>query len=345
MILISFVSLMVLLALHEASHFLVAKAFGIGVREFGIGYPPRLLGKKIKGTLYSINLIPFGAFVDIPAENMRKRGFWQRFSVLGAGVFSFFVFAFVLTVVILIMGAPTQISDEAEGFPGAYVQILDVAKDSPAEKAGLEAGDVIKGFSKEENVSKTEEVQSFVKAHRGEEIEINIERGGYEFSIRAVPRVDPPQHEGALGIALGRIAIQERGFLDAVVQAFRTTTDLTIIIARALSNAVTALFSGKETGVKLIGPVGIMDTFVKTGKLGAVYFLNTMAVITLHLAIFNALPFIPVLDGGKIFLLGVEKALKKSFNRKIEDRINKFFFGLLLLLMLFVTIKDIKSLL
>ena len=160
-----------------------------------------------------------------------------------------------------------------------------------------------------------------------------------------MPRIDPPENQGALGVALGRIAMQRNGFLSAITQGFRATIDLSALIISALVNAVKAIFSGAESGVKLVGPIGIMETFVKTGQLGAVYFLNTMAVIALHLAIFNALPFIPVLDGGKIFFLTIEKVLKKPFNEKTEERINKFFFGLLLLLMFFVTIKDINALL
>ena len=143
-ILIAFVSLIGLLILHEGGHFIAAKRFGVEVEEFGVGYPPRLFGKKIGETLYSLNLLPLGAFVRIPEKKLREKPIWQRAVILMAGIVSFWVICAILITIIFWIGSPFQISDEEEGnLINPRVQIVTVSSGSPAEEAGLEIGDVI----------------------------------------------------------------------------------------------------------------------------------------------------------------------------------------------------------
>lgn len=346
-ILISFLSLITLLILHELSHFLTAKKFGVEVREFGVGYPPRLIAKKVKDTLYSINLLPFGAFVDIPYEALRRKSFWQRFLVLAAGVISFWIFSVILIGLVILIGAPTQVSDE-EVFDdnGVWVQITDIIPESPAEEAGIKIGDIIKEFFTPDynlTISKVEQVQDFVKNHKGKEVTLTIQRGKDILHIPLVLRSDD-SGQGFLGVVLVRVAIIKTPWYRAIVKAIKETIGLTYLIVKGLAGAIVSIFTGKDSGIELVGPVGIMEIFVRSGALGINYFLQTIALISLHLAIFNAFPLIPVSDGGRILFLVIENIRKKPLDKKTEEKINGFFFALLLLLMLLVTIKDVGRL-
>src|SRR4030042_5746752 len=113
--LIVFAAFLGLIILHELSHFIAAKKIGVNVEEFGIGYPPKILGKKIGNTIYSLNLLPFGAFVRIDDEKLAQKPIWQRAAILLAGVFSFWIIAAVLLSLIFYIGSPFQITDNEDG--------------------------------------------------------------------------------------------------------------------------------------------------------------------------------------------------------------------------------------
>lgn len=344
-ILIAFFSLIGLLILHELSHFFVAKKCGVVVEEFGVGYPPKICGKEIKGTLYSLNLLPFGAFVKIPPESLNSKPIWQRFLIISAGIISFWIFCFAILSIVFMMGALVQIDDEDVGFENPQIQIVAVAPNSPAEQAGMEVGDIIRAAidGSTGEFAKVSEVQQLIEQSKGSEIQLLIERGADYLVIIAEPRVSPPEGEGSLGVALARVAIKKYSLRQALSRALGQTFQLTIAIIVGLGQAIYNLFVGKPTGVEMVGPIGIMNIFVQTGGLGASYFLQTMAIISLNLAIFNALP-LPVSDGGKILLLVLEKIRKKPLNEATEEKIYKVFFVLLLVLMVWVTVKDIVKL-
>jgi len=346
-VIIAFFSLIGLLILHELSHFLAAKSFQVKVEEFGIGYPPRLLGKKIGETIYSLNLLPFGAFIRIPDEKLNSRPIWQRFVIMVAGVFSFWFFCAMLLSFVLMIGAPIQIDDSAIDFADPHVRILTVSPASPAAESGLAPGDLIMEFksqlSGERQIDKLAEFQDLVQQNKGEKVILILERGKEKREITVIPRISPPAGEGALGVSLARIGIKKYPLGEALVGGMRETFTLTITIVVGLARAVGNLFLKKPTGLELVGPVGIMNIFVQTGSLGISYFLQTMAFISLNLAIFNALP-LPVADGGKIFLLALEKIRKKPLNEKTEQKIYNVFFFLLLGLMIFATVKDVIKL-
>src|SRR4030042_1003713 len=158
-IVITFISIIALLVLHEFGHFIVAKKMGVKVEEFGVGYPPRIFGKKIGETIYSVNLLPFGAFVKIPGESGEKSNLedyqsftgkpvWQRALIMLGGVVSFWIVAAILLSIVYGIGAPQAISDEETGpLVNPKIQLIGIASDSPAEEAGLKAGDAILKFS------------------------------------------------------------------------------------------------------------------------------------------------------------------------------------------------------
>lgn len=353
LVIIAFISLLLLVITHELGHFLVAKKFGIKVEEFGIGYPPRIWGKKIGETIYSLNWIPFGAFVRIYGHEERiyndKRSFsskpiWQRALVILGGVISFWIIAIILLSIVMALGVPSVISDNDTGFKDAKVQIIAVSAGSPAEKAGLKIGDIIAKVknSEEIDINKVKELQDFIVLNKGKEITLTVKRGSESFDLKAVPRLSDSKNEGALGVGLLRTALISYPWYEAPLKGIEATWNLTVLVLDGWKTALTSIFSGKGVpqGMEVRGVVGIFDLFVQAGGLGASYFLQFIAIIAVSIALFNVLP-IPALDGGWFLLLVIESIRKKPLSEKVEKGINACFFFLLLALMVLVTIKDI----
>ena len=357
-ILITFISLISLLVLHEFSHFILAKKFGVKVEEFGIGYPPRLIGKKIGETIYSINLLPFGAFVKILGEEERiddprsfnKKPIWQRILIILGGVVSFWIIAVILLSVIAgVWGLPISISDEADhNLRNPKVQITQVVPESPAEKAGLQIGDIIKKLRAENlelTTDKVKEVIEFTRENKGKEITLVIQRGKKVFDISLIPRASPPEGEGPMGVGLARVASKIYPWNQAPIEGARVVKNATIGIPYALGNILWKMIRGEPIKEKIEarGIVGIGELLVQAAERGIDEFLYLISIISIYVALFNVLP-IPALDGGKLLFLAIEKFKGQPVNPKIEQRITAFFFAILLLLAIWVTIKDITKL-
>jgi len=354
-ILIAFFSLIGLIVLHEFGHFILAKKFGVKVEEFGIGLPPRIFGKKIGETLYSLNLLPFGAFVKLYGEegkmedqrSFSQKPIWQRALIVLGGVLTFWLISAILLSIVMGLGAPTVISDEEnEILIAPKVQIAAIASNSPAEKAGIKPGDTIKQLTinnQQLTINKVKELQELIEKYKGQEITLTIERGKEVFEVSLIPRVSPPEGEGAMGVALVRTAIKSYPWYQAPWQGILATGNLTVAVIQGWIKALGNIFRGLPTGAQLMGPVGIFSLFTQVSQLGIVYFLQFIAIISIYIALFNILP-IPVVDGGKLLFLGIEKLRGKALNQKIEQNINAIFFTLLIALLIWVTIKDIARL-
>lgn len=345
-ILIALFSLLALIIIHEFGHFVLAKKFGAKVEEFGIGYPPRLFGKKVGETIYSVNLLPFGAFVRIHGEEggvENYRSFiglkmWQRVLIVLGGVISFwFVSAFLLSVVAGVWGLPTAVADEDNyNLINPKVQITQIMPDSPAKAADLKIGDVIVGFDK------IADVQQFIKAHQGEEIDLMVKRGQDLFNKKVALRTSSLADEGPLGVGLVRIALKPYSWYEAPVQGVITTGNLTLNIVKGWVLGVKSLFGiaqlPKGMKMEMMGPVGILDLLREYFKLGINYFLFLISLISIALALANILP-IPALDGGKLVFLVIERVRGKPINYKLEQKVTAAFFVALIILMIFVTVK------
>lgn len=345
-IFIAFISLISLLVLHEFGHFIMAKKFGVEVQEFGIGYPPRIIGKKFKDTIYSLNLLPFGAFVKIDEKKLNQKPIWQRAIVLIAGIVSFWLISIILISIIFSAGAPIQVLDEEnQGIINPKVQIITIVPDSPAKQAGLQAGDIITELRITDyalRITKVSQVQDFTEQHKGKEITLTIKRQTEKHALKVnlTPRISVPSGQGPMGVGLARIAIKKYSLLQAIPNAVLTTFRMTWQIVLGFLEMFKNLVLRKPIQAELVGPIGIFDIFVQAGNLGVIYFLQTLVLISLHIAVINALP-IPVTDGGRLLFLGIEKIRKKPLDEKTEQKINTVFFALLIALMVFVTIKDI----
>jgi len=349
-ILAAIFALVALMVLHEFGHFILAKKFGADVEEFGVGLPPRLWGKKFGETVYSINLIPFGAFVQIKGEeggieeygSFTEKTLWQRSLIILGGVIMFWIVAAVLLSIVFYLGMPTAVSDSATDVEQPKVQIGQIMRESPAAEAGLKPLDTIVEMSDGESVkpTKVKQVQNFVEQHQGEEITLKLDRWGDVREVKLTPRANPPEGEGAMGISLVRTAVKSYPVWRAPIMGTRACISMTIGAVRGLGGLVAQLFQGKgmPPGSKPMGPVGIFSFLSQTAQSGAANFLRFVALISIFLAIFNILP-IPALDGGKLVFLAIEGIRGEPVSPEIEGKITNFFFGLLLLLMLIVTIK------
>jgi regulator of sigma E protease len=353
---IGLLSLITLVTLHELGHFLTAKKFGVKVEEFGIGYPPRIVGKKFGGTIYSLNWLPFGAFVKMPGEteasddpdSFSKKPVWQRMIIVLAGVISFWIMAAILFSIVIGIGAPTAISDE-ESANDAVVQIASIDKDSPAESAGLKVGDniiEIKTSLAETQfikINKVDDLQNFINSTKGQELTLKIERGSEVFDVSVLTRENPPSGQGPLGVALLRVALKNYPWWQAGWRGILATLNMTWSIILGYYQAIANIFNGQPSGVEMTGPVGIVSLFSQVSQLGVNYFLQFVGMVAVYVAIFNILP-IPSVDGGKFLFLIIEAIKRKPISQKVEQGITTVCFSLLLLLMAFVTVKDVIKL-
>lgn len=347
-----FFTLVALATLHEFGHFLLAKKLGVKVDEFGLGYPPRLFAKKMGETVYSLNLLPFGAFVEIHGErgqiessnSLNKKPILQRAAIILGGVISFWIIGIILFSIVFRIGAPVAISDDLEVQNGK-VQIIQIAKNSPAEITGLKEGDTIlelKAQNSKIKINKVKEVQEFVNKNRGKEVILTIERGNEFFKVKLIPRISPPENEGPIGISLVRTTIKKYPLFTAILKGIKTSFEITLSILKSFGQILKDLVSKKgiPRGVEVMGPVGVGVLLFQALQRGISYFLQFVAIVSLHLAIINLLP-IPAVDGGRLLFLGIEKLKGSPIDPKIEKRINATFFALLIILMVFVTIRDI----
>lgn len=333
--------LSVLILAHELGHFLAAKKFGLFIEEFGFGLPPKIFGKKIGETIYSVNWLPFGGFVKMLGENgesVEPRSFssisiGRRAIIIVSGVLMNFIFGWLALSFVFMLGLPQA------------VIITETAKGSPAFDAGILAGDKIISVLNENQKIEGEilTVNSFIKfidENRGKKISVEIKRDGETLNFSLAPRVSPPKGEGALGVGLVEGGMAKMGFFGAFWEGFKTAILSVKTIAVSIFSLLIKAFVGKASLEQVAGPVGIVKITAQAGTLGFAYILQLMALISLNLAVINIFPF-PALDGGRLIFLAIEKIKGSPLNHKFEKIANAAGFALLIFLMLAITIKDI----
>lgn len=365
-ILIFVVILGLLVFVHELGHFIVARRNGIRVDEFGFGFPPRICGvvqdektgkyrivwggKDIPEgkTVYSLNWIPLGGFVKIAGEDghdtsdptsFAGKSAWIRVKVLAAGVVMNFLFAWFLFSVVLMLGLPQPIEPSEHGkYPNAKIQILSIGKGTPAETMGLKMGDALVTLNGKK-VTTLEQVSDEIVSHKGQAITVSVDRFGKEVMLTGTPRTEYPANEGALGISFSETAVVSYPWYEAIYRGATTTYSITIAILDAFGKMIASLFGAEKTALDVTGPVGIVYLTKQMSDLGLPYLLQFAALLSINLGIINILP-IPALDGGRILFILIEKLKGSPVSRKVEGMIHQVGFILLLLLMLFVTVRD-----
>ncbi|HZX49869.1 MAG TPA: M50 family metallopeptidase [Candidatus Paceibacterota bacterium] len=342
----------ILVILHELGHFFAAKKFGVKVEEFGIGLPPRLWGKQIGETIYSVNALPIGGFVRMEGEEKRsesprsfnKKPVWQRLVIVGGGVFVFWVIAAAIFAGLgATVGIPMAIDDNAQGVADPRVQIIGIASNSPAAEAGIVLGDTILRIQGQE-ITKMQEVRGIATTHAGQEITLEVRRGTETLQINLTPRIDPPEGEGAIGVAFVRTGMVHYAWWQAPFRGIAHTAQLTVAILRTFADLISGLVAGQglPPGTQFSGPIGVVGFLSDSLGLGVSSFLSFVALISVYLAIFNTLP-IPALDGGRMFFLLVEAVRRRPLPEKIEQRLIITSFIILIALIIWISIGDVRN--
>ncbi len=361
-ILIALISLVGLIVLHEFGHFIFAKRYGVKVEEFGVGLPPRIFGKKIGETIYSLNLLPFGAFVKIYGEeggiedsrSFSERSIYQRAMIVVAGVAMFWIASWVLLSIASGIGStvPLRDGDPLNNLTNPQVSIVAVAPDSSAAKAGIEIRDNLRELKVGEEqliVNKTKEASDFFTKHQDDEIIFTIERQGEIFETNLYPEVLAGSNEEdkkIVGISMTRTAVEKYSWYEAPIQGAIKTKYFTSKALEGWAILFSSVWNGEGVpkGFEVAGPIGIFSLFDRMTIFGAGYFLQFVALVSIFLALFNLLP-IPALDGGRLVFLGLEAIRGKPISVKIEQKLIGFSFVLLILLLVVVTFFDIQKLL
>ncbi len=365
--------LVFLVVIHELGHAIAARRSGVVVEEFGIGFPPKAWAKRLKnGVLFSLNWLPLGGFVKLQGEHdaADKKGdygaatFWQKTKILLAGVVINWLMAAVLLTGLAAVGLPRILPNQFSvagdtSVVSGPVTITIVGGDTPAEEAGLRAGDEIISFGGRD-ITTSEELVEQTRARSGEEVDITYARDGKEHVTSAVLRSSNEDGEGYLGVGSGQQELQ-RSTWSAPIVGIGTTAQLSWLTLEGISDLFANLGKGlvsqlsfdEETrergsqslqtaGDNVAGPIGILGViFPQAQQAGLTQIVLLTAIISLTLAVINALP-IPALDGGRWFVTALFRLMKKPLGKDLEEKIHATGFMLLMVLVILVTVVDVN---
>lgn len=354
-ILIFIFTLLVLVIIHELGHFLMAKRFGIKVEEFGFGIPPKLFGKKIGETVYSINALPLGGFVRLLGEDeigkaqssrdFRAKPVGQRITVVIAGVIMNLVLAWIIFYTVIVYQNFKIIYPTLE--PAVYIG--HVEKDFPAEQAGIKVGDKVLKVNNQE-IKKFDDARNLIKESQGQPVVISLSdiEGKNIRQVTVTPK--QVEKEGFLiGVGFSPIGIKQYSTpVEKIFSGITYSYDLTRLTLVGLKRTISDLIFGnfQQVSQSVSGPVGlatISHDILSGGKAALPFYLWFVGVISLTLSIFNVLP-IPALDGGRLLFLAVEATIRKKIKEDVEKIVHQVGFAILLALAFLVTYSDISKL-
>lgn len=362
-VIIFIIILAILILVHEFGHFIVAKKSGIRVDEFGLGFPPKIFAKKFGGTTYTLNAIPFGGFVKIFGEDPHSEEITEadkptsfyyksklvQAAVLVAGVTFNIIFAWLLVSVGFIVGLPSPVDYDGFGkVTNIHLTITEVVSDSPAQKAGLKAGDVIVSANLAgkvvdgDNVT-PENISSLISGSSSGNLQLGVKRG--DEALKNVEVLPTTNKEGKrmIGIAMDRMGILKLPVHLALIEGARTTWFIAKGTVVGLGSFFWDAIKFKSDFSQISGPVGIAGVVGEAKALGFVYLLTLTALISINLAVINLLPF-PALDGGRLFIILIEAVIRRPIKPQVVRWVNTAGFAFLIILMLVVTVHDIIKL-
>ena len=361
-ILIFLLVLIVLVMIHEFGHYAAAKMCGMRVEEFAFGFPPKVYSKKIGETEYSFNLLPIGGYVKITGESFDpeereknkndKKAFQNKSKlaqlfVLSAGVIMNLILAAALFTAVN-MGAKyvsTNDSVYSDYIKNPKVFISSVANNSPAKTAGLGVNDEILEFktkTSSADMKSASSVVDFVKKNNEADITIVFkkEKTGeiVTSTVRAVYGISNDKKSVGMGVIYGEKV--QLNIADSFSKGISETVEYTKLTVLGMIDIFSKLFSGENVLSSLSGPVGIAKMAGGASDAGWQALFSFMALLSINLAVFNALP-LPALDGGRFLFVIYEGISRRKINLNFQYYANLIGFLFLIGLMITVTFFDI----
>jgi len=349
--------LVFLIVAHEFGHFIAAKIFGVRVLEFGVGYPPRALRLgKIGDTEYTLNWIPFGGFVRLFGEDGETHGKgsfpdatrWKQALILVAGVTMN-----VIAALLLFTGAYSVgiLHPVAANTPDARLIVSDIVPGSPADAAGLQEGDYVISLSDPAGdtlVTPTpDSVTDFVSSRAGEQLTMMYVRGTATSSAILHPAqgvIPGDAQRAAIGLGLVLVTTQAEPLNGAFVDGYYQTEGTLIVSLQGLWMIVRGFAHGAPDLQEVTGPVGLVSYVSEASRSGWGYVLSLAGFISVNLAVINLIP-IPALDGGRLLVVIIESATRRSLPKLAVQLVNTIGVALIIMLMVVVTYHDIIHLL
>eukprot|EP00179_Madagascaria_erythrocladioides_P018394 CAMPEP_0198337814 /NCGR_PEP_ID=MMETSP1450-20131203/31439_1 /TAXON_ID=753684 ORGANISM="Madagascaria erythrocladiodes, Strain CCMP3234" /NCGR_SAMPLE_ID=MMETSP1450 /ASSEMBLY_ACC=CAM_ASM_001115 /LENGTH=450 /DNA_ID=CAMNT_0044042651 /DNA_START=38 /DNA_END=1390 /DNA_ORIENTATION=+ len=346
---------------HELGHYLAARAQGIRVKNFSVGFGPKLLSytPPSSETEFTLRLIPFGGFVAFPDASefdeetgeerqlddpnlLQNRPVLDRIIVISAGVIANVILAWsAIFASVAVVGTP-----QTSLLPGTVVsQVSDAA--GPAARAGIRVGDIVLSVDGEKvpaNPSSAFNVASTIRSSGGKTLNLEVQRDNEIFPVKVAPKCCTPSGDALLGVQLSTRAEVVRVKTD---NPLKTITQTNKEFGRIFNQTITG-FSQFVTNFQrqasnVTGPIGVVSMGADIARNDTNGLFIFMAIISMNLAVINSVP-LPALDGGQFAFLLIEAAMRSPVPQKYQNAINQTFLALLLFLSVELLVKDVSKL-
>lgn len=339
--------LSILILVHEWGHFITAKSLGVKVEKFALGFGPKLFSFNHQGTEFMVCAIPLGGFVKMAGDDRSEckgdreeyfsKPVGHRALIVLMGPVVNYGLAYICLCLVFMFG-----------YPALAPKVGEIIQGYPAQAAGLKKGDTIVKMDAQ-NIQSWEEVQKYISRSKGAQLQIVFLRDGQRMEKTVSPVVQLSENIFGQKENIRRIGIQPEDkiitlkytFVESLVKSFSNLVDITTLTYKALYRMATGAVSIKELSGPA-GPTGIIGLFYliqKASEAGFTYLLYVVGVISASLAIFNVLP-LPVLDGGHLFFLAIEKMRGRGLSVKIEEFITRLGVSFIICLAFFIFYLD-----
>lgn len=330
----------ILIFFHEFGHFIAAKASGVRVYKFAFGFGPRIIGFTKNQTEYVICLIPLGGYVKMAGEMGQEKGKKtseevpeeQRFDKKSLGIRALIValgpFMNIATAVVIF-----SLIFFTNGIPVVTNYVSTVVENGPAEQAGIFSGDKIIAINSTK-MDDPKRIANIINESSGEELQITLDRVGEIIEVFVIPEYDDSYKKGLIGITF-EIFMERINIFSAFSRGLITTGNIIKLIFFNIMEMITG-----KVPLEIAGPLGIAQMTGEAAKLGFLNLLYFTAILSIFIGLFNLLP-IPILDGGHIIILAIEKLRGKPL--EAEKISFMYFIGISFMIIIFIiaTYKDI----
>jgi regulator of sigma E protease len=335
-VLVAILGLIFLIVVHELGHMLTAKAFGVRVPEFGVGFGPALFRKRFGSTVYSFRIILLGGFAKMAGVGDGQRGpgtfpaksLWRRALIIFAGPFANILAAVaILAGVLMISGAVT----------GVRPEVREIEPGSMADRVGIKPGDKLVAIDGARIKTWEGFTQELAELSPGEKISVTVERSGAEKTFTGELGADPTSPNRALVGIRPEVVKTRYGPLESLGLALQQVVRVTGLLGAFVGDLITG---ERSLYNNVTGPVGIASVGSTSVEQG--FFPQLLALISINLALFNLLPILP-LDGGHLLFIAAEKVLGRPLSQETMGRIAALGIALVLMLFLFATYADLSK--